>query len=125
MNPHTIRRLFPNASKSIIEANAADYGKPYADDSGADAALERNSCNAPLEKKKIQGRTGASFLVRVTSVRKRLADEDGLCEKYFVDLCRYAGIIFDDAPGVCKIETSQRKVEKSEEEHTLIEIFNR
>ena len=62
--------------------------------------------------------------MRVTSIRKRLADEDGLCEKYFVDLCRYAGIIPDDAPGVCKIQTGQRKAEKGEEEHTLIEIFN-
>ena len=124
MNPHTIRRLFPNASKSIIEANAADYGKHYAENSGADAAMERNSCNAPLEKKEVQRRTGASFLVRATSIRKRLADEDGLCEKYLVDCCRYAGIIPDDAPGVCKIKTGQRKVEKGEEEHTLIEIFN-
>jgi len=31
MNPHTIRRLFPNASKSIIAANAQDYGKPHID----------------------------------------------------------------------------------------------
>lgn len=26
MNPHQIKRLFPNASKSVLSANAADYG---------------------------------------------------------------------------------------------------
>jgi hypothetical protein len=122
MNPHTIRRLFPNASKSIIAANAQDYGKPHAEDTLPLAAVERNSSHAPLEAKEVQRRTDGRFLVRVESVRKRLADEDGLCEKYVLDCCRYAGIIPDDSPELCKVETSQRKAAKGEEEHTQITI---
>jgi len=122
MNPHTIRRLFPNASKSIIAANAQDYGKPHAEDTLPLATLERNSSHAPLEAKEVQRRTDGRFLVRVESVRKRLADEDGLCEKYVLDCCRYAGLIPDDSPELCKVETSQRKAAKGEEEHTQITI---
>jgi hypothetical protein len=122
MNPHTIRRLFPNASKSIIAANAQDYGKPHAEDTLPLAAVERNSSHAPLEAKEVQRRTDGRFLVRVESVRKRLADEDGLCEKYVLDCCRYAGLIPDDSPELCKVETSQRKAAKGEEEHTQITI---
>ena len=123
MNPHTIRRLFPNASKSIIAANAQDYGKPYAEDTLPPAAVERNFSHAPLEAKEVQRRTNGRFLVRVESVRKRLADEDGLCEKYVLDCCRYAGLIPDDSPELCKVETSQRKAAKGEEEHTQITII--
>lgn len=63
------------------------------------------------------------FLVRVTSVRRRLIDEDNLCEKYAVDCCRYAGLLPGDGPGQTKIEVIQRKASKEEEECTVIEIF--
>lgn len=43
--------------------------------------MERDSRDAPLGKKKVQGSTSQRILVRVTSVRKRLIDEDNLCEK--------------------------------------------
>lgn len=61
--------------------------------------------------------------MRVTSVRKCLLDEDNLCEKYHVDCLRYSGIIPDDSPDKVRIETTQRKAAKGEEEHTLIEVF--
>lgn len=64
------------------------------------------------------------FLVRIKSRRKRLLDEDNLCEKFAVDCCRYAGLLPDDAPGETKIEISQEKVGKEEREETLIEIFD-
>ena len=122
MNPHTIRRLFPHASQSLIAANEQDYGKPYIESDGQIAVVESSPRNAPLEAKEVQRRADGRFLVRVTSVRKRLADEDGLCEKYVLDCCRYAGLIPDDSPELCKVETCQRKAEKGEEEHTIIEI---
>ena len=122
MNPHTIRRLFPHASASLIEANLQDYGQAHTDNTRTTAALERDPRNAPLEEKEVQGCADGRFLVRVTSVRRRLADEDGLCEKYVLDCCRYAGLIPDDSPELCKVETSQRKAAKGEEEHTIIEI---
>ena len=86
------------------------------------AKLERNPCNEPLGTNEIQEYPGEKFLVRVTAIRKRLLDEDNLCEKYHVDLCRYAGIISGDEAGKTKIETCQRKAKKGEAESTIIEI---
>jgi hypothetical protein len=122
MNPHTIKRLFPNASASLIQANLQDYGQAHVDNPRTTPVVESNTCDAPLETKEVQGRADGRFLVRVISCRKRLADEDGLCEKYVLDCCRYAGLIPDDSPELCKIETSQRKAAKGEAEHTIIEI---
>lgn len=89
----------------------------------AAAVVEPNPCDAPLDAQKVQGQPDARILVRVTSVRRRLLDEDNLCEKFHVDLCRYAGVIPDDAPDRVKIEVTQRKAQPKEEEHTLIEIL--
>jgi hypothetical protein len=86
------------------------------------AKLEHPPCHDPLETGPAKIRNRQKFLVRVTSIRTRLLDEDNLCEKYHVDLCRYAGIISGDEAGTAKIETSQRKAKKGEAEHTLIEI---
>ena len=69
-----------------------------------------------------KGDNPARFLVRVTSFRVRLLDEDNLCEKYHVDCCRYAGLIPGDAPGQTEIKTGQRKVKRKDQEHVLIEI---
>ena len=110
---HGILRLFPNASPDLLARNRRKA-----------AVVERNFGDAPLEKKTVQRRTGASFLVRVTSVRKRLADEDGLCEKYFVDLCRYAGIIPSDAPDKTTIANRQVKVKTKDEEKTVITVIS-
>ncbi len=60
---------------------------------------------------------------KLKSVRKRLADEDGLCGKFHTDCLRYAGFIPDDRPEICSIRTTQRKAAKGEDEHTLIEVF--
>lgn len=85
--------------------------------------VECTSFNAPMDAEKIQGQHGGRVLVRVASRRKRLLDEDNLCEKYHVDLCRYAGIISDDAPERTKIEVSQTKCRKGEPEEITIEVF--
>ena len=83
---------------------------------------QRTAGNAALVEAQVQSGTGDRILIRIESVRKRLLDEDNLVSKYHTDLCRYAGLIPSDAPGVCKIETSQRKAEKGEEERTEITI---
>jgi len=83
---------------------------------------QRAASNAALVAAQVQSRTGDRILIRIESVRKRLLDEDNLVSKYHTDLCRYSGLLPSDAPGVCKIETSQRKAEKGEEEHTEIVI---
>jgi hypothetical protein len=83
---------------------------------------QRTAGNAALVEAQVQSGTGNRILIRIESVRKRLLDEDNLVSKYHTDLCRYSGLIPSDAPGVCKIETSQRKAEKGEEERTEITI---
>lgn len=90
---------------------------------GTAAKLEPDTSHAPLAAQKVQGSTGQRFLVRVTSVRKRLFDESNLCYKYHEDLCRYAGALPSDAPQVCHSEVRQRKAEKGEQEHTEITVW--
>ena len=91
-------------------------------DTGKAPILERTAGNAALVETQVQSGTGDRILVRIESVRKRLLDEDNLVSKYHTDLCRYSGLIPSDAPGVCKIETTQRRAEKGEIEHTEITI---
>jgi len=113
MTLHAISELFANASPDFLARNTGKTSK-----------LERDSGDAPLEKKKVQRPASQRFLIRVTSIRKRLIDEDNLCEKYAVDLCRYAsGGAFGDEAGETKIETTQRKAEKGEEEKVIIQIY--
>jgi hypothetical protein len=59
----------------------------------------------------------------VTSLRRRLIDEDNLCEKYVVDCCRYAGLLPGDGPGTTEIKVRQKKVGSEAEECTVVEIF--
>ena len=119
MTREEIKSRYPNASESFIRANVSVAG------AGAVAKLERNPCNGALATEKIQRQSGQRFLVRVTSFRRRLLDEDNLCEKYHTDLCRYAGVIPNDAPGDVEIKVSQQKAEKGETEETLVEVFQK
>ena len=124
MNPHTIRRLFPNASKSIIAANAADYGQPHSDGNRKAAELEPSAQPRALAACAIEKGDTKRIFVRIESVRRRLLDEDNLCEKYHVDCCRYAGLLPADSPDKVSIQATQRKAEKGEAEHIKIEIIN-
>lgn len=108
---HGILRLFPNASPDLLARNT-----------GTSAVVERSPVDEPLAQEEVQRPTGGRVLVRVESVRKRLLDEDNLCEKYHVDLLRYAGVISGDEADKTKIETSQRKAQKGEEEKIVITV---
>lgn len=110
--PDGFLELFPNASPDFLSRN-----------SGKAPKLERGSKPPALEKGKAQGKHSGVLLVRITSVRARLLDEDNLCEKYHVDCLRYAGIISDDSPDKTRIETTQRKARKGEAERVEIEVF--
>jgi hypothetical protein len=116
MLPNELKRYFPNAGQAFLALNT--------DNPQETTKLERNSRPEPLATGQVQERSSQRFLVRVTSIRKRLLDEDNLCEKYHVDLCRYAGMLPGDEAGTTKIETTQRKALKAEEEQTIIEIFS-
>ena len=84
--------------------------------------LERHDEYAAVGKGREKEANRERFLVRVTSVRNRLIDEDNLCVKLVVDCCRYAGLIPGDSAGEAKIEAFQRKVGKGEAAHTIVEI---
>lgn len=95
----------------------------YTGSAGAPAELERNPGHGAMGALQVQGRIGCRFLVCVTAFRRRLLDEDNLCEKYHVDLCRYAGALPGDEAGRTKIEVSQQKVGSKEREFVKIEIY--
>lgn len=86
------------------------------------AILERHLCDGPLAKSKTEDGHPRKFLVRVTSFRRRLLDEDNLCEKYHVDCCRYAGLLRADDPSQARIITTQEKVRTKAEERTEVAI---
>jgi len=92
-------------------------------DPGTLPLVERNPSDGALGQRQIQAIPPGRVLVRVTSFRTRLLDEDNLCEKYYIDLCRYAGIIRQDHPGAATIEVRQKKIGPKEPEFVRIEIF--
>lgn len=64
------------------------------------------------------------FRVRITSFRKRLLDPDNLAGgcKYFIDCCRYCGLIPNDRPEDIIFESRQEKVASSVQEYTEVII---
>ena len=86
------------------------------------AKLEPDSRDAPLGTGQIQEAASGRFLVRIKSLRKRLLDEDNLCEKFVCDLLRYSGVIPDDSAAKAKIEVSQEKISSKETERVEISV---
>jgi len=121
---HFIGRACPKCPPALASAPPAapNFYDNQTHRAGEAAKLERDSGNGPLAMSEAEKGNPERVLVRVTSVRKRLIDEDNLAEKYHVDCCRYAGLIHGDEPSQTKIEVCQRKAEKDEAEHTIIEI---
>jgi hypothetical protein len=113
-------------SPDALAAILARKGYAVADSPKASGAVvERDLRPRPLAAGEIEGGDTARFLVRVTSFRRRLLDEDNLCEKYVVDCCRYAGFLPGDAPSTTHIETRQEKVRSKAEERTEVLIEER
>ena len=125
MTPEELKRVFPNASESTLRRNFATTFAAHVlvDGSRETAELESDISNGALGKVQVQKGTSGRFLVRVTSFRRRLLDEDNLCEKYHCDLCRYSGIISGDSPATTQIEVCQQKVAKGKPEETKVEIW--
>ena len=118
MHEADIRRLFPHASRSLLEANArripdAEPAKPARKVGALDVADEGE---AP--------RTGCPA-VRFTLFRVNLLDVDakhGSC-KDLLDALRYAGAIYGDREGEITLEVEQVKVRHYAEEKTEIEVI--
>ena len=121
------KKRLPNCSDDFLRRNASDYQPvPRRNDpprdTGKAAVVERNPRHGALGTRKVQKRDTRKFLVRVTSFRKRLIDEDNLCEKFHVDLCRYSGMLPSDAAGKARVTTGQEKVGSDEDERIEIVI---
>ncbi|MES2367041.1 MAG: hypothetical protein V4563_14290 [Pseudomonadota bacterium] len=112
---HKRREILGKIEKKLNEDN-------HHRDPGPTPELEPSPCHGTLGEIQVQARLGQRVLVRVTAFRRRLLDEDNLCEKFHCDLLRYAGLIFDDCPGETKIEVAQQKVGSKEREFVRIEI---
>lgn len=119
MNPHQITRLFPNASKSLLRANANDH---HAKDTRTIAKLERNPGSESVATNQSQESAASRIHLRVVSVRKRLCDPDNLSPKWLIDCLRFIDAIPGDESDKITLETTQKKAAKGEEEHTIIEI---
>lgn len=114
-----------NANSINIRSARKERGRAnlLPESSGAASELERSCGDGTLGPGKPQKVLGKIFRVRVTSIRCRLLDVDNLCEKYFVDLLRYAGVIPSDDPASTQIEVRQQKADPGSPEETLIEVF--
>jgi len=62
------------------------------------------------------------YAVVITSFRVRLADDDALIGKYFVDALRYCGLLASDETGGLDYKVRQEKVPHKTDERTEIEI---
>lgn len=125
MNREKLKQLFPNASGSFLGCNSeTGQADIQPDDTGPVAKLERHPGDGAMGEVSIQKGTGRRFLIRVKAIRTRLLDEDNLCEKYHVDLLRYAsGGLFGDGPATTKIEVCQEKAQRGEREEVRIEVY--
>lgn len=110
-------------AKGFIKNSKGEWTKVLPKSTGVIAELERNISNGTLGQEKIQEPTRPKFFVRVTSFRRRLLDEDNLCEKYHVDLCRYSGALPSDSAKEARIKVNQKKVKTQEEERVEIAIY--
>lgn len=118
MTENELRRRFPRASTSFIKANA----DPVPEDPRPIAIVERDPGDGALGAGEVQAPSPGRYVVRFTSVRKRLIDEENLCSKFHTDALRYARILHGDNPAQAHIIVTQRQTTEGEEEHVTIEI---
>lgn len=105
--PETIKRLNPSL---CVPGKAAD--------------VEQTPGHAPLAKEKASRLDGPTRLV-ITEYRHRLTDDCGGSHKYLVDAIVSAGVLEDDSlKFVKKIEHEQVRVDKTQSERTVVEIWD-
>lgn len=114
-NQRTIIRLFPNASRSLLEANGAlPYAEPQPDPTPALGSVA-------------EGKTESlrRVTVRFTGFRQRLLDPDNFAGsvKDLLDGLRRVQLIPGDEWHRIKLETEQVRVRNKAEERTEIELI--
>ena len=121
MTREELKTIFPHASETFLADNAdrtVSSKRPI-----SAPVLERDLRDGALATRQAKEADTGKFFVRVTSFRRRLLDEDNLCEKYHVDCCRYSGVLPADSPDRTSIQTRQEKVRTKAEERTEIEVI--
>jgi hypothetical protein len=114
MNEHQLRRLFPNASRSTIEANASlPPPEPQRD-------------KTPALDKTTEGEAQSlgRVVVRFTQYRVQLLDDDNLAGsiKDLLDGVKHSHLIRDDSSKEIDLQVNQIKVQHHSDERTEIEI---
>ena len=113
--PRQLIRLFPNASRSLLEANGAlHYAEPQPDPTPALGSV------AAREAESVQ-----RIVVRFTGFRVRPIDPDNFAGsvKDLLDGLRRVRLIPGDEWHRIKLETEQVKVASAAEERTEIELI--
>lgn len=125
MNAEKLKQLFPRISRDVLRLSAeAGEADIHAGSAGKAPFMESNPGDGAVGEVPVQKGTGRRFHVRIRAIRTRLLDWDNLCEKYHVDLLRYASAgVFGDGPATTTIEVCQEKAQAGEREEVRIEVF--
>ena len=90
---------------------------------GKTTDMEPNTSNALHRKEKAPGFDG-QVNIAFREKRYRLADPDGSCVKYVLDALVTCRVLQDDsAKEIGKVSKEQIKIDKNEQEETVIEIW--
>jgi hypothetical protein len=116
MNQNKLRRLFPNASPSFIVANSDRTSEVHSNNE--EPSEGRSLDNSSQRETKSRDRFKIIFAVYST----RPADWDNYDIKALQDLLVKSGILFGDDWIALRGEIDPRKVDKKEEEKTVIYI---
>lgn len=117
----SLGELLSSVSPACRQRNAGLLSVP-AGGQGPGPVVEHRHADEPVAAAPAQKEDSGKYLVRVTSYRRRLLDEDNLAEKFHVDACRYIGLLPSDAPAKCHIITTQEKVRTKQDERTELLI---
>ena len=109
-------------AEAIRQLERNDSNQLHPDVPPSPAKPQPSVCDGPLATPPPQAGDSAFYVVRVESLRVRLLDTDNLVPKWHVDALRYAGCLPSDAPDRCQIVTTQKKVQKKDQERTLITV---
>lgn len=87
------------------------------------ANMEQHTVNAAQVSNEIKT-VMPRVVIRFSHYRKRFADVDNFCTKYFVDGLVKNGVLLDDSPKeVEEVRHRQIKIEQWQEEKTVIELI--
>lgn len=113
MNERTFRRLFPNASKSVVAANCPLL-----------PAQSREQAPALERKVSREDQGSTRSLVSIICVRRRLLDSDNNTAsiKDLLDGLVMLGLIQDDSEKHIDLQVTQELVKCGQEPYTIIEI---